>query len=305
MDLNLLTVFVNVIEQESLSGAARKLDMPVSSISRAITRLEEELETQLLMRTTRRVTQTTAGAELYQRVAPLVASLTSEVEQLVEKEERPTGELKITAPVELGPTVLADIVARFRARFPEVTVHAHLTNQVVDLAKEGIDLALRFSGPRLKDSTLVAKRAAALVGHVYAAPTYLARKGTPRTGTDLKDHDWVIFSPLREVTLTCSDGSRIDVRPRGKVSGTEILYTRQLIRAGLGMGFLPAHLAEDDVEAGVLVRVLPKSVVQTGYLWVVRPSARHVPAKVEAFRDFVLEYLRLHPLGGEPGQLNP
>lgn len=305
MDLNLLTVFVNVIEQESLSGAARKLDMPVSSVSRAITRLEEELDTQLLMRTTRRVTQTTAGAELYQRVAPLVASLTSEVEQLVEKEERPTGELKITAPVELGPTVLADIVARFRARFPEVTVHAHLTNQLVDLAKEGIDLALRFSGPRLKDSTLVAKRAAALVGHVYAAPTYLARKGTPRTGADLKDHDWVIFSPLREITLTCSDGSRIDVRPSGKVSGTEILYTRQLIRAGLGIGFLPAHLAEDDVDAGALVRVLPKSVVQTGYLWIVRPSTRHVPAKVEAFRDFVLEYLRLHPLGGEPGQLTP
>lgn len=300
MDLNLLTVFVNVIEQESLSGAARKLDMPVSSISRGITRLEEELDTQLLMRTTRRVTQTTAGAELYQRVAPLVASLTSEVEQLVEKEERPTGELKITAPIELGPTVLADIVARFRARYPEVSVHAHLTNQTVDLAKEGIDLALRFSGPRLKDSTLVAKRAAALVGHIYAAPTYLARKGTPRTAADLADHEWVVFTPFtRAVTLAGADGVTTEVHPRGKVSGTEILYTRQLVRAGLGIGFLPAHLAASDVEAGVLVRVLPRMSVEAGYLWLVRPAARHVPAKVEAFRDFVLEYLRLHPLAPE------
>lgn len=297
MDLNLLTLFVTVVDATSLSAAARKLDLPVSSVSRGLTRLEESLQTQLLLRTTRRMSLTPAGKTLYERIAPMVTSIANEVDKTLGEDEAPAGDLRITAPVELGPAFLADAVARFLVRYPEIRVDVYLSNQVLDLAKEGIDAALRFSGRRLRDSSLVAKRLSPLVGHLYASPSYLARRGAPRTAAELGEHEWVVFSPMaRDLELTGPDGRRERLHPRGRVSSNEILYLRELVRAGLGVGFLPTFLAEDDVAAGRLTRVLPRATLDTGSLWFVRPAARHTPARVDAFRDFIADYLRTHPI---------
>lgn len=291
MDLNLVNLFLAVAEEESLSRAARKLNLPVSSISRAITRLEEKLQTQLLVRTTRRVTRTPAGDMFYRRVAPLMSGLHAELNRIAEREEILSGTLRLTAPVELGSAFLADCLARFTARYPDIHVYAHLTNEVIDLVAERFDIALRISSGNLRGTSLVAKRIQRLVGHLYASPTYLARRGHPKTISDLSHHDWVVFTNLRTLILNSADGV-VRISPRGRIAATEILGVREFVRAGLGIGFLPFFLAAPEVASGALVRVLPSVQLLTGSLWFVRPATSHVPRRVTAFRDFLFDYLR-------------
>jgi DNA-binding transcriptional LysR family regulator len=156
MKLDLLSVFEAVARTSSFSLAARELRLPKSTVSRAVARLEADLGVQLLFRTTRKVSPSAAGSALHERIAPLLRQLASAVGSLPEREEEPSGELRVTAPVDLGVFFLADVVSRYTARFPRVSVHLHLTGRVVDLVGEGFDVALRVAAS-LRDSTLVAR----------------------------------------------------------------------------------------------------------------------------------------------------
>lgn len=300
IDLNLLRTFIAVVEQGSLSAAAARLDVPVSTVSRAITRLEEDLGAQLLVRTTRRLSQTTAGRALYQRVGPLLASLGEELERLASDTEGPVGDLRITAPVEFGTHYLAEAVGNFLTRYPGVKLHMHLTNDVIDLVKDEIDLAIRFASASLKDSSLLASKLADLASGVYASPAYLARKGTPRTPRDLHDHEWVVFSRITGPLSFGHGRARVEVTPTGRIASSEILFVRELVREGAGIGFLPEFLALDDQAKGTLVRVVPQASIRMGAIWLMRPAARHVPAAVAAFRDFITAYMQTRPLVPAP-----
>lgn len=286
MDLNLLNTFVAVAQTSSFSVAARKLGLPKSSVSRAIVRLERELDTQLLHRTTRQVSLTTAGAALYEKVTPPMASLTQAVGSIPERDQQPAGEVRITAPVDVGHAFLAEVVARFVARYPMVRVDARITNNVVDLVGEGFDLALRAIGKRMADSTLVARRLSAVEFHIYGSPSYLARRGTPKSFEDLAQHDWVGFRPR----------SREPARAKARIVADELMFVREAIRMGAGLGMFPSFLARGDLASGALVRVVAKHAEPAGSLMLVYPKTQHPPLKVTAFRDFVIEYLAANPL---------
>lgn len=161
MDLNPLSLFVTVAEASSFSTAAAKLGVRRSSVSRGVAALERALDVQLFSRTTRQVALTTAGAALYAKVAPSLASLKESIGTLPEREKLPSGELRITAPVDIGVIVLPGIIAGFSTRYPAVTVDAWVTNRRVDLVAEGFDAALRVSMGRLSDSTLAREDVAA------------------------------------------------------------------------------------------------------------------------------------------------
>ncbi len=288
MDLNLLTVFEAVARTSSFSAAARELGMPKSSASRGVARLENELGVQLLFRTTRQVSLSAAGTALYDRLTPLLRSVKAVLGEMPEREEAPSGTLKVTAPVDLGVLFLAAVATRYTARYPAVSLDLHLTGRVVDLVGEGFDVALRVA-PKLTDSTLVVRRAAPILLRLYASPLYLARRGTPRTEADLDAHEWVVFragpqqlrvgaprpAPGRATRIVCDD----------------LLFVRDAVRAGAGVGLLPTFVAEPDLVAGQLVRVLPRYERAAGSLFLVTPAAKHVAPKVTAFRDLVLEML--------------
>jgi DNA-binding transcriptional LysR family regulator len=300
MDLNLLTVFEAVARTTSFSTAARELHLPRSSVSRAIARLESELGVQLLFRTTRQVTLSAVGTTLYDRVVPHLGSVKAALGELPEREEQPSGELRVTAPMDLGLLFLPEVVVRYTARYPAVSVSLALTSQMVDLVAEGIDVALRVSPP-LKDSTLVARPVATLVLQLVASPLYLARRGTPRTEADLDGHDWVLFeAAARKVRLNGPRGP-VEVVPHGRIQCDDMLFVRNVLRAGAGIGLLPAFVADPEVAGGSLVRVLPRYEQLGGRLYVVSPAARHVPRRVVAFRDLVFEVLKLRPLGTRAG----
>jgi DNA-binding transcriptional LysR family regulator len=293
MDLNLLTVFEAVARTSSFSAAAKELGIPKSSASRGVARLENELGLQLLFRTTRQVSLTEAGTALYDRVTPLLRSVKSALGELPEREETPSGTLKITAPVDLGVLFLAEVVTRYTARYPAVSADLHLTGRVVDLVAEGFDVALRVAA-RLEDSSLIVRRAAPVLFHLFASPLYLARRGTPRSEEDLADHEWVAFrGGPQHIRVT---GPR--QAPAGRAARIvcdDLLFVRDAVRSGAGIGLLPTFVAENDVVAGRLVRILPRYERPAGHLHIVTPAAKHVPRKVTAFRDLVLEMLKARP----------
>jgi DNA-binding transcriptional LysR family regulator len=289
MDLNLLTVFEAVARTASFSAAANELGIPKSSASRSVAKLEDELGVQLLFRTTRRVSLSAAGTALYDRLTPLLRSVKAVLGELPEREEAPSGTLKVTAPVDLGVLFLAEVARRYTARYPAISLDVHLTGRVVDLVGEGFDVALRAS-PRLADSTLVARRLATIVAHLYAAPAYVARRGTPRTEADLDQHDWVVFQPGAQRLRVNGPAPRQARPPR--IVCDDFLFARDAICAGAGIGLLPTLIASADVAAGRLVRIVPRFEREAGGLYLVTPAAKHVPPKVTAFRDLVLEMLR-------------
>jgi len=283
-DLNPLQVFVAVARTRNYSAAAKELGVPKSTASRAIARLEADLGVQLLFRTTRQVAPSPAGLELYDRLSPLLESLEGALGDIPEREEQPSGTLRVTAPVDLGVVFLAEAVARYTLRYPNVNVELSLTGRVVDLVKEGFDVAVRV-GMRLADSTLRVRKVGAVVRKLYASPVYLARNGTPRSEDDFPEHDWVVFRPGPGRLQVKTSGREL----RGRITCDDLFFARSAALAGGGLAFLPDLVAEGDVAAGTLVRVMPKYERTAGYLHLVTPATKHVPRKVSAFQQLVLE----------------
>jgi DNA-binding transcriptional LysR family regulator len=202
------------------------------------------------------------------------------------------GPIRITAPVDIGASMLEPVIARFVRRHPAVLFDVVLTGRVVDLVEEGFDLALRAG--QLRDGALIARK---IIGGVesslHASPRYLARAGAPATTGDLSKHRCVLFRPGGSSagwTLKGPSGEEV-VDVKGPVTVDELSFARRAVLAGVGIGLLPAFLCARDVERGRLVRVLPWYVAPGPPLHLVYPSARYLPHRVGVFRDFLVEAL--------------
>lgn len=296
IDLNLIRAFCAVHETGSFSLAAQRLGVPRSTVSRAVAALEEALDLSLFHRTTRTVTTTAAGRQLFDRAAPSLAALESSISDLPEREESPSGLLRITSTGDLGSVVLAEAATRFTTRYPGTQVELHLTATVVDLVRDGFDMALRVSSAgSLRDSALIARKVGSVCFQLYAAPSYLARRGVPRAPEELGEHDWVSFRGAGPMTLS-AEKARFRVAAPTRVSCDDMFCAREVLRCGGGIGALPSFVADGDVAAGTLARVLPRWTAATGSVFVVHVGRRHVPRKVTAFRELLLELLRQRPL---------
>lgn len=291
LDLNDVAVFVRVVDHASFAKAARELGVPTSTVSRTVARLEAELGCRLLHRTTRSLKLTSEGHEFYAGVAPAVASLREATRSVSLDPSQPKGTLRVTAPNDLGSMVLASLVVDFAARFPQVQVELELTNRRVDLVSEGFDVALRAG--RMNDSSLVARKLGELDSYLYATPQYLDRHGSPESLTELSRHACVLFRPRNgraELRLTGPRGEET-VELWGRIGCDDFAFVRSAVLAGGGIGLIPHVLCAEPLSSGRLVRVLPWYRLAGAALFVVYPSARNVPPRVAAFRDFVLEKL--------------
>ncbi|MBJ6766078.1 LysR family transcriptional regulator [Myxococcaceae bacterium JPH2] len=296
MDLNHLSVFVAVAETGSFTEAASRLDVTKSSVSRAITALEGALGVRLLHRTTRTVALSTAGRALYERMGPRLQAVQEALADVPELEAEPSGTLRVTATADFGTEVLAEVLMSFGRRYPRVRVEVVLTSRTVDLVKERFDVAFRMADG-LKDSRLVARRLGSLTLHLYAAPSYLAARGTPRRPSDFAAHDWVMLTSMRGVSL--QDAWRVKLPENPRLVSDDMFFVREAIRRGAGLGALPTFLVDQDLREGRLVRVLPRWTLLNGSIYLVMPSAKHLPRKVAVFRDHVVEALRQRLPQGE------
>ena len=295
IDLDTLALFVRVAQHRSFTRAAREMGVPTSTVSRAVARLEDQMRTRLVQRTTRRLALTAEGAALFEGAdAPLrtLAALTSAV---VDTRGTPRGTLRVTAPTDLGPGFAADIVGAFVARHPAVNVEVTITNRTVDLVAEGFDAALRAGA--LPDSTLVAVKLGETPFRLFAAPSYLALRGTPREPAELAEHDGAMYRGSRGILKWKLRGpaGAIEAKPNPRVIGDDFGFLAGAVREGAGVGLLPELLGQPEVVAGRLVPLLPAYLAEGGGLHLVYPTARHVPAKVTAFRDFVMDRFRSWP----------
>lgn len=291
MDLDHLRTFLSVAETGGVTAAARRLGLPKSSVSRGLAAAERAVGAQLVERSSRAVRLTAAGRRLHERASPLLAALEAAVAGAApEPEARPAGVLRVTTTVDFGTAVLADVVARFVARHPAVEVDMHLTNDVVDLTTGGFDAALRLSARALGRGALRARRVSPLRLQLFAAPEYLARRGSPRAPDELSEHDGIVYGDAKLLALDGPAG-RVRVSVRRRVATNDMFFAREVARAGTGIALLPSFLAEDDVRDGRLARVLPSYARPTGFVWFVWPGGDDAPLRVRAFRDFVVEAL--------------
>jgi DNA-binding transcriptional LysR family regulator len=296
VDLNDLDVFVTVVETASFSKAAARLGLPKSSVSRALSRLEDALGARMLHRTTRSVAASTAGRVLYEKVRAEISSLRNSVGELPELEDEPSGRLRLTASLSFEH-FLAEVVARFVSRYRAVEVDLRLTNAYVDLVAEGIDLGFRFATKPLKSSTVTMRRLGPGTLEIYAAPSYLALRGTPRTPGDLKRHEWVVFNRAPPSLRLEGGGAAVQVTTPGRITCDDMAFTREAVVHGAGLGYFEASFVRDHVAAGRLVRLLPQWHIPVSHLYAVWPGGRKLPRKAAAFLDLVVETLKARPAG--------
>lgn len=297
IDLNDLRVFERIADTGSFSGAARDLGMPKSSVSRSVGRLEKDLSARLFQRTARSVSLTQAGRELHVQCSHLLASLDETIERISESSETPHGLLYVSAGVGFGINILSELIPGFLQAHPDVDVHLDLTSNEADLIASRIDVAVRF-GP-MPDSSLVARSLGELQRHLCASPSYVARHLSPSCPAELADHDCLEMpSPdgrVRKWTLS-NLGVEVEVEPRVRVAVNEALTIHRMVRAGAGIGVVSEYLADPDVDAGRLVRILPDWTLPSLPVSIVYPSGRELSPAVKAFVGFLVE--RAHPSRG-------
>ena len=290
LNLNDLAVFARVVEIGGFAGAARELGVPTSTVSRTIARLEAMMGMRLLQRTTRSMRPTTEGRELHASVAAALTTLRSAARAIEPAPRRPKGRLRISAPTELCAAFLADVIVAFVERYPLVQLDFGLSNRGANLVEEGFDVALRATA-RLDDSTLITRKLGDLELRLYASPQYLEKHGTPATVDDLQSHRCIVFrgKDLEKTLALRGPHGEASVRVQGQVGGDDFTFVRSIILAGGGIGILPHINSAADEARGRLVRVLPEFHMRGASLYIVYPSARNVPTRVTAFRDFVIE----------------
>jgi DNA-binding transcriptional LysR family regulator len=287
MDYNDVPLFVQVVEAGSFTAVAARLGTQKSSVSRAVSRLEEDLGVRLLQRTTRKLALTDAGQTFYTRVRGAVAGVDDAARLVQELGGEPRGIVRLTAPSDsLG---LADVLARFAQRYPKIHVELSLTGRIVDLVAEGFDLAVRAGS--LADSSLVARRAGAVDHMLFAAPSYLRARGRPKRFADLAKHDCVLSRARggRATWTLAGPNGEESVEVSGKVTADDLTFLARAAATGLGVALLPVPIAADAFDE--LEVVLPEYRQTGSAVSVLLPSSTFVPARVALLRDFLVEQL--------------
>ena len=284
-ELDAVRIFAAVAEHRSFRAAAEALDVPRSTVSRRLADLERALDTRLFHRTTRTVTLTDAGHTFLSRVRPALDVIADAGRAAVDASTEPRGLLRITMTPSMASSV-APVMLELLAKYPEVRVDIDLTDRKVDLIAEGFDLAIRAG--QLPDSTLVARS----IGHgqagYFASPSYIARRGVPKSSADLAEHDWIVFSGR----------SRLEpfvVHERLRVNSLAVVIDAAI--SGFGLAWIPESMLGDTVSRGLLVPVLPDLWPPSLPLHLVYSSARQLSPRVRAALDLLLQ--RIVPMTGQ------
>jgi DNA-binding transcriptional LysR family regulator len=290
-DLNALAIFAKVVEARSFSEAARRLKMPISTVSRRVAELEDQLGVRLLERSTRNLRLSDIGAEILahaQRAAELNEALDIAVSN---QQSAVAGLLRLSVPPSISDTLLAPLLSAFQASYPGVRVEVLVTERHVDHIAEGIDLAFRIGA--LKDSSLVARRILAYRRQLVAAPAYLQKAEHPRSPKDLLKHRLVAFarrSADTTWTFVRRDGSQTEtIAFAPHLSMNDYAGLTPALVAGAGIGELPPVVQPELLRDGRLVEVMPDWRFPTWDLSVVHLGNRHVSRPVRVFKEFAAQ----------------
>jgi DNA-binding transcriptional LysR family regulator len=289
-DLNDMVYFAEVVTHGSFAAASRALGIPKSRLSRRVAKLEEDLGLRLLQRTTRKLSLTTAGELFYRHCDAMRDEATAAVAAVAQVQTEPRGVIRVVCPVTLAQTVVGPILPEYQAAHPHVHVHMQVSNRVIDLVEEGIDVALRVR-PSVADSgSLVVKHLGTSIGMLVASPRQLERQGHPEEPSDLTLLDSVAMSARdgrAHWNLFGPNGAQYAVTHRPRFIADDLLTLKFAITGGIGIGVLPDYMCRAEIASGELVPVLQGWAPEPGVVHAVFGSRRGLVPALRSFLDFL------------------
>ena len=293
--LTSIKAFTKVVQHGGFAAAARELRLSRSAVSKYVIDLERELGVQLLVRTTRSASPTENGQAYYERCAAILAELEEADLAVTRLQAEPRGILRVNAPMSFGTLHLGRAVADFMEKYPDLRVQLILSDQQIDPVQEGFDVTLRIAD--LPSSSLIARKISPASRVVCAAPSYLARRGTPQHPSELRDHDCLAYGHLatgNQWKLTGPDGDHwIPIPWTLCTNNAEVL--RDAAVKGRGIALLPTFIAGADLQQGSLRSILSDYKAPEIAIYALYPQTRHLSVKVRVFIDFLVERF-----GGRP-----
>lgn len=287
--LNSMQVFTQVAELSSFAAAARKLDMSPAMVTKHIAHLERRLGITLLTRSTRKVALTEAGAKYLNHCLEVLRLVSVASDQMARQTDTPSGTLRVTAPVELGNRHIAPLIPPLITAHPQLCIRLDFSNRVVDLIEEGMDVAVRVSAKL--DTALSGRQLASSRLLPVAAPSYLARRGTPKNPDALKSHDTLVFGIGDWDDWKYRNNRQagaVTVAPRLHSTSSEALRVAAL--EGAGISLLPTFLVGDDLRAGRLQPLLTRWNFGALGIHALYPQRRYHPARLRAFIDVLVAH---------------
>ncbi len=282
-----MRTFVTVVEANSFTAAAERLDMSTALVSKYIGQLEQRLGSRLLNRTTRSLALTEIGKSYFERCGQLIDDF-DELEAAVQnKSSVASGKLVVTAPVTFGEMYLASAIGDFLEQQPAITVDLRLTDRFVSLVDEGVDIAIRIA--ELEDSPLIARRLAPARLVICAAPSYLEKRGVPERPGDLIAHTCIIDSNFRNGVQWpfIIDGKHKTIKVSGPIAVNSAAAVRVMALKGSGIGLVPSYAVGEDIKQGRLVVVVEKYEIPSLGIYAVYAHNRYLATKVRAYIDFM------------------
>lgn len=293
--LDNIEAFVRSVELGSFSAAGRSLRLSAAVVSHRMQVLERHLGCRLFNRSTRKMQLTEPGRIFYERCLEVREAVERAEASITEAGAAPRGTLRVTAPLGLGRRVIAPLIPRYRALRPEIDVRLRLSDHVLDLFVEAVDVAVRMA--IFTDSSLVVRRIAELPRALLASPAYLARHGTPRWIGDLGRHQCLMlrFPGSSQFRWTLMDGeTSVVVAPSGPMDADDGDVLTGWALTGEGIVLKPLFEAAAHLCSGALVRVLPEHPPPSVMLALLYPHRRLLPTKVRSFSDLLVEEVRQH-----------
>lgn len=289
--LQSMRVFIKVADLGSFARAAAHLDMSNAVVTRHVADLESRLGTRLMHRTTRSLSLTEAG-HVYLERAKLILDELEDAEQLVsERTHEPVGTLRVVAPVVFGMHNLGAVLRSFTEQYPRVTPDVVLVDRYVDLVEEGFDVGIAIA-ETIRSASVVSRRLTTGCLVVCASPEYLEKHDVLDSPASLAHQPCVTLSTMSDDYIFSGPDGEVKVRPKSVMVANNSEMLRQFALQGVGAAILPSYLVGEDLARGALVRLLPDYFLPPMDVNVVYPSRRHMPAKLRAFIDHLVDYFR-------------
>ena len=295
-----LTTFNAVVETGSFTAAAERLEADKSVVSRRIAALEDRLGVQLLRRTTRQLSLTDTGKSFYEHSSRIVSDLLEAESAVLQQHGKLSGRLRVALPLSFGIRHMGAPIDRFNARHPDVFFDLDLSDRLVDLLQNDIDVAVRIG--RLTDSTLIARRLFESRTVVCASPAYLEKHGVPQEPADLVGHDCLTYSLVNDPDRWDwfdDQGEHHSVQVKAVMSANNGDLLSQAAADGLGIVMQPTFIAHAYVRAGQLVPILEDTRWPSTPAWAVYLPTRHLSYRVREFIDFLVDYFADTPYWDE------
>lgn len=287
-----MTIFRRVAELGSFTRAADDLEITAATVSKHIAFLERDLDTRLINRTTRRMSLTDAGLAFLKRTQALLDELEDAELEARGFQAEPRGTIRLNVPMSFGLTHITEAIDSFLRAYPEIDIDLQLSDRMVDLVEQGVDIAIRVRSS-LADSSLLARPLRKSRNIVCASPGYLERVPEIKAPSDLAQHNCLTFS-LHDRPRVWELGGQ-EVLVRGNYRTDSSLAIRQSLLRGAGVGLVPRFLVHEDIEKGALVPLLPDFPPKPYSVFALFPPGRNQPTKVRLLLDHLDRYLGEKP----------